>query len=134
MLELTNQDKICVSATQVKTGIDLVYIADMYEFLNTPVGIILTHNEWADISSSQNILHRLAGKFACKEAIMKVLGRGIDEIEFVDIEILNNDFGKPCVYLSGTALKYWNQTGFHQLDVSISHHKDYALAVAVATI
>lgn len=130
--KLITKDKVCISGNQVKTGIDLVYIADINEFLDSPIGIVVTQDEWTNIVGLPDTLQRLAGKFACKEAVMKVLGRGIDEIDFVDIEILNDDFGKPQVYLAESALNYWKQTGFIQLDVSITHHKDYALAVAVA--
>lgn len=128
------ENKICVTGNRIKMGIDLVYIADMNDFLDSPVGVIVTQNEWTRIVDLPDTVQRLAGRFACKEAIMKVLGHGIDDIDFVDIEILNEDFGKPSVYLDGSALHYWKQNGFNQLDISISHHKDYAMAVAVAMI
>jgi holo-[acyl-carrier protein] synthase len=131
---LTSEEKLCVSNCRVKTGIDLVYIADMKDFLDSPVGILLTQNEWINLKDLSEPLQRMAGRFACQEAVMKVLGHGINEIDFVDIEIFNDDFGKPRVCLTGSALRYWNQTGLSQLDISISHHKDYAVAIAVALI
>lgn len=92
----------------------------------------LHQTEWHNIGQRSDRLQRIAGRFACKEAIMKVLGHGIDEIELIDIEILNDQFGKPIVYLQNSALHYWFQTGFSELDVSITHHKDYAVGIAVA--
>ncbi len=129
---LANLDKVWISGTQIRTGIDLVYNEDIRDFVDSPIGILLTQNEWKSMEGFPNLLQRLAGRFACKEAIMKVLGRGIDEIELVDIEILNDNFGKPMVGLQGSALHYWKQIGFSELEISISHHKDYAVGMAVA--
>jgi phosphopantetheine--protein transferase-like protein len=129
---LTISEKICLSATQIRTGIDFVYTEDIHEFVDSPIDIILTEAEWQNIAKLPDRLQRIAGRFACKEAILKVLGHGIDEIELVDIEILNDSFGKPIVYLQNSALHYWRQIGFSELDVSITHHKDYAVGMAVA--
>lgn len=129
---LASSDKVCLYATQIRTGIDFVYTEDIHEFVDSPIDIILTESEWQNIADLPDRLQRIAGRFAAKEAILKVLGRGIDEVELVDIEILNDSFGKPIVYLQNSALHYWRQIGFSQLDVSISHHKDYAVGMAVA--
>ena len=129
---LTISEKVCLSAPQIRTGIDFVYTEDIREFIDSPVDIILTEAEWQNIAKFPDCLQRIAGRFACKEAILKVLGHGIDEVELVDIEILNDNCGKPIVYLQNSALHYWRQIGFSELDVSISHHKDYAVGMAVA--
>lgn len=129
---LASSEKVCLSATQIRTGIDLVYTEDIHEFVDSPIDIILTEAEWQNIAKLPDRLQRIAGRFAGKEAILKVLGHGIDEIELVDIEILNDSFGKPIVYLQNSALHYWRQIGFSELDVSITHHKDYAVGMAVA--
>jgi holo-[acyl-carrier protein] synthase len=126
------KDKICISSPQLRTGIDIVHIDDIRDLADAPSGILLTEDECIDIADCPNRLQRVAGRFACKEAIMKVLGHGIDEIEFIDIEIFNDAFGKPNVCFKGSALYYWNKIGFSQLEVSISHHKDYAVGLAVA--
>jgi holo-[acyl-carrier protein] synthase len=126
------KDKVCVSGTHLRTGIDIVHNDDMYSLTDEAVGVLLTELEWAHIAEFSNRLQRVAGRFACKEAIMKVLGRGMDQIELVDIEILHDKFGKPIVSLQGSALRRWRQIGFSQLEVSISHHRGYAVAIAVA--
>ena len=48
------------------------------------------------------------------------------------LQILNDRFGKPIVFLQDSALHYWRQIEFSELEVSISHHKDYAVGIAVA--
>ncbi len=62
----------------------------------------------------------LAGRFAAKEAYAKANGTGIREgCEFHQIEILNDELGKPILYFNRHDVK-----GF----VSITHSKDYAAA------
>lgn len=133
------EDRICASSTQsaiqVKTGIDIISIKDIKDLVDAPIGIWLTEQEWQDVlalSNENHRLQRLAGKFACKEAIIKVLESGISQVELVDIEILHNTSGKPIVFLHKTALPFWQQIAAHHLDISISHDKDYAIAIAIA--
>jgi len=133
------EDKLCVSTNQsfiqIKTGIDVVNIKDVQDLADAPMGVWLTEREWQDaldISNNALRLQRLAGKFACKEAVIKVLESGISQIELVDIEVLHKSSGKPIVFLQGTALPFWQQIAAHHLDVSISHDKDCAVAIAIA--
>ncbi|MGL5378230.1 MAG: holo-ACP synthase [Cetobacterium sp.] len=67
-----------------------------------------------------------AGRFSAKEAISKALGTGVRGFNLVDIEILNNSLGKPEVTLLGELKKR-----DIKVEVSISHCKTYATAVAI---
>ena len=59
----------------------------------------------------------LAGRFAAKEAFSKALGTGIGrEVGFQDIEIINDERGKPIIS------KPFSQ-GVH---LSVTHTKEYA--------
>ncbi len=70
-----------------------------------------------------------AGRFAAKEAIAKAIGTGfIEGIGWADIEIANDEHGKPEVLVS-PRLK--ERLGALELLVSISHSHDYATAFAV---
>lgn len=70
-----------------------------------------------------------AVRFAAKEAIVKALGTGIStHISWLDIEILNDELGKPHVSLSLKAQHHFNSPDFQ---LSMSHCKEYAMAVAV---
>ncbi|WP_445638120.1 holo-ACP synthase [Nostoc sp. DSM 114161] len=123
------------SAIQVKTGIDIISVKDIKDLVDAPIGVWLTEREWKDalaLGNANHRLQRLAGKFACKEAILKVLEAGISQIELVDIEILHDVSGKPIVILHDTALQFWQQISASHLDVSISHDKDFAMAIAIA--
>lgn len=70
-----------------------------------------------------------AGRFAAKEAIVKALGTGFgDNISWLDIEITNDEHGKPHVILSDKVKEAYN---FPQLLLSISHCREYATAFAI---
>ena len=135
------KSKLNVSSKQamlikVKTGIDIVCIKDVQDLADVPTEVWITEQEWKDVLAVSNETHqlqRLAGKFACKEAVLKVLGSGIDEIELVDIEVLHDISGKPIVSLQKSALSSWHKIAAIDLDVSISHEGAWAIAIAVAT-
>ena len=73
-----------------------------------------------------------AGRWAAKEAIAKALGCGIGaRCSFTDIEILNDESGKPLASLSGAARRTAAELHVGRIHLSISHEKNYAAAVAV---
>lgn len=76
---------------------------------------------------------QLAGRFAAKEAVSKVLGTGIRRIHWRNIEILPNPAGAPQVMLHGRARLRSEQLGLTSMEVSISHSRDNAVAVASAS-
>ena len=72
----------------------------------------------------------LAARFSGKEAVIKALGAG--GIGFNEIEILADDSGKPEVRLYGKALRQAENIGLLNIDISLSHCKEYAVACAIA--
>ena len=76
---------------------------------------------------------RLAGRFACKEAVAKALGTGIGEVHWRDIEILAEENGSPRLILHGKAQETAETLGLTVWSVSISHIKTMAVALAVAS-
>jgi holo-[acyl-carrier protein] synthase len=75
---------------------------------------------------------RLAGRFAAKEAISKVLGTGVRYVHWREMEILPDPRGKPTVRLSGRAAEVAELLGLGPIGISITHTGDLALAFAVA--
>jgi holo-[acyl-carrier protein] synthase len=74
----------------------------------------------------------LAGRFAAKEAILKVLGTGWrGQIAWTDMEILNNAVGKPELHLSGECARLAAALGITRWHVSISHTEEQALGSAI---
>ncbi|MCH8961396.1 MAG: holo-ACP synthase [Bacteroidetes bacterium] len=77
---------------------------------------------------------RLSGRFAAKEAIMKMLGTGWrGGIAWTDMEILPDGMGKPHVRLSGRCAAEAEKLGISEVLISISHCRTYAMATAIAT-
>jgi len=72
----------------------------------------------------------LAGRWAAKEAVSKVLGLGVRGIGWREIEIELLATGQPTVRLHGNAARRAEQLGIEAIAVSISHEREYAIAVA----
>jgi phosphopantetheine--protein transferase-like protein len=72
----------------------------------------------------------LAGRWAAKEAVSKVLGLGVRGIGWREIEIELLATGQPTVRLHGNAARRAEQLGIEAIAVSISHEREYAVAVA----
>ena len=93
---------------------------------------IYTRREIAYCEKSAALMYqRYAGRFVAKEAIAKALGRGTRELSFSDIEIINDEFGKPDMELHGRAAEMANYLKVVDIYVSISHCYDYAVANAL---
>ena len=72
----------------------------------------------------------MAGRWAAKEAVSKVLGLGVRGIGWRDIEIERLPTGQPAVRLHGRAQARAEQLGMGRVAVTISHEADYAVAMA----
>jgi holo-[acyl-carrier protein] synthase len=72
----------------------------------------------------------LAGRWAAKEAVSKVLGLGVRGIGWRDIEVERLPTGQPAVRLHGRAARRAEQLGMDRIALSISHESDYAVAIA----
>jgi len=75
---------------------------------------------------------RIAGRWAAKEAVSKVLGLGVRGVGWREIEILPNRAGQPQVYLHGRASARADALGLGVVTVSISHERRMAVGVAMA--
>ncbi len=75
----------------------------------------------------------LAGRWAAKEAVSKVLGLGVRGIGWREIEIERLPTGQPSVRLHDRAARRADQLGMARIAVSISHEDDYAVAIAYGT-
>ncbi|HEY7936594.1 MAG TPA: holo-ACP synthase [Candidatus Limnocylindrales bacterium] len=72
----------------------------------------------------------MAGRWAAKEAVSKVLGLGVRGIGWREIEIERLPTGQPAVRLHDRAAQRAEQLGMGRIAVSISHESDYAVAIA----
>jgi holo-[acyl-carrier protein] synthase len=72
----------------------------------------------------------LAGRWAAKEAVSKVLGLGVRGVGWREIEIVRLPTGQPSVRLHDRAKQRADQLGMARIAVSISHEREYAVAIA----
>ena len=94
---------------------------------------VFTEAEQAYAKSTKNEIEKLAGRFAAKEAILKLVGTGWrGKISWTDIEVVNNDMGQPEVTLSGEVEQIAEKLGIRHVSVSITHTANFAIASAVA--
>ncbi len=121
----------------VAHGIDLVDFPRIEEMVKRHgerfVNRIFTAAEQAYSRASKNGTEKLAGRFAAKEAILKLMGTGWrGKIAWTDIEIVNTPTGQPEVKLSGEVEKIAAKLGIKHISVSITHTGNFAIASAVA--
>ncbi|WP_405348964.1 holo-ACP synthase [Fusobacterium animalis] len=93
---------------------------------------IYTQRELENIKKRGNRAETYAGVFSAKEAISKAIGTGVREFSLTDLEILNDDLGKPYVVISEKLDKIIkSKKEDYQIEISISHSKKYAIAMAI---
>ena len=93
---------------------------------------IYSQRELENIQKRGNRTETYAGIFSAKEAISKAIGTGVREFSLTDLEILNDDLGKPYVVVSEKLDKILrNKKEDYQIEISISHSKKYAIAMAI---
>ena len=93
---------------------------------------IYTQRELKNIEKRGNRTETYAGIFSAKEAISKAIGTGVREFSLTDLEILNDDLGKPYVVVSEKLDKIIkSKKEDYQIEISISHSKKYAIAMAI---
>lgn len=72
-----------------------------------------------------------AARFAAKEAVLKALGTGLREGSLQEIAVDNDGLGKPLVQLSGHFAMLAKQLGVKNIQISLSHSRDFATAYVI---
>ena len=121
----------------VAHGIDLVDCPRITQMVERHgerfIDRVFTKAEQAYAKSTKNEIEKLAGRFAAKEAILKLMGTGWrGKIAWTDIEVINNAMGQPEVILAGEVKGIAQKLGISHVSVSITHTANFAIASAVA--
>ena len=118
---------------KIRTGVDIIEIERVKQSIEETEGRfcerVYTQKEieYCESKKAQKYQH-YAARFAAKEATFKAISQLLDnkfDIEWKDIEILNDENGRPYVNL----LK--KDINIDDIDISISHCKTYAVASVV---
>jgi holo-[acyl-carrier protein] synthase len=118
-------------------GTDIIECARISEMVDKHGDLFLqrvyTQQEIQYCSGRKAAHQHYAGRWAAKEAVLKALGTGwAHGIKWTDVEVVNQQGGKPTIVLRGKALEIGNQQGIDCMMISISHCKNYATAYATA--
>lgn len=110
-------------------GIDIEKINRFEHWTDEGYSRIFTDNEIKYAKSFENSLERFCGFFCAKEAFVKALDD--DGIVYKEIEILHTDSGKPYINRTKFIDFILREKHKNQIDVSISHCKEYAVAIVL---
>jgi holo-[acyl-carrier protein] synthase len=118
-------------------GIDLVEVKRIRALLKKPnLGRIFTFQEIKYCRSKANQAESFAARFAAKEAFFKAIGTGWGTAQSpkwneIEVQIPNSQFPIPNLKLSGRAQKIAGRLDVKHIHLSLTHTKDYAMAVVL---
>ena len=93
---------------------------------------IFSPGEIAYCTRKKNAAESFAARFAAKEAGAKALGTGISRgVTWKEFEVRREASGKPSLYLSGRAAELAEAMGVRRIQLSLTHSREFALAVVV---
>ena len=116
-------------------GIDIVELERIHQKVSRDNGFkekVFSPAEIAFCERNVNSTENYAARFAAKEAFLKATGRGLTlGYDLKDIEVINDEMGKPFLQLNGVFKEFANQNNFTKFHVSLSHTKTAACAVVI---
>lgn len=114
-------------------GIDSIEVARIKKQLDNEPGLkgkLFTVGEIEYCEAKRYCAQNFAARFAAKEAFLKALGTGWrDGLAFGEVEIVNDGLGRPQIVLYGRAKEVSDKAGITNIQVSMSHIKDFAAAI-----
>jgi len=123
-------------ALRIRVGVDILRVDRMARLAAENPGVletVFTGAELAYCRDRRRCNEHLAARFAAKEAVLKAFGTGLGRrMRWTDVEVLHEACGRPCIRLHGEVAAWAQRSGLSDLDVSLSHTSDLALAQAVA--
>jgi len=116
-------------------GIDLIEVERVAEKIGKKAGfmeLVFSKNEIEYCELRTNKYEHYAARFAAKEAFFKAMGTGWrDGTAFNEIEITNNENGKPGLSFFGKTAEAIEKMKLGKISVSLSHLKTMASAIVI---
>lgn len=123
---------------QLITGVDIVNVSRIDKILldnrESFYHKIFTTEEINYIGEKGHKTTTIAGLFAAKEAVSKALGTGIGVLGWKDVIILHEPKGRPYINFTERGKNMVDNLGIGEIQISISHEKEYAIAFVVGYI
>jgi holo-[acyl-carrier protein] synthase len=125
-----------LSDLRLGVGVDAVKVERVQRLLSEHpdrATDIFTAHELAYCHGKRRAAEHLAARFAAKEAVLKAFGTGVARrMRLSEVEVVNDRAGRPRIKLGGTVAAFARRGGLADLDVSLSHTDDLAIAHAVS--
>lgn len=115
-------------------GIDMIEVDRVMQKIDKNNGFrekVFSQAEIAFCESNRKS-ENYAARFAAKEAFLKATGMGLllgDELS--EIEVVNDENGKPSIILQGSFKKHAEKNGWSKIHLSLSHLQQIACAVVI---
>jgi holo-[acyl-carrier protein] synthase len=121
---------------RLRTGVDVVGVDRLRRLVEGDEErqrTLFTARELEYCRGKRRKYEHMAARFAAKEAVLKAFGTGISQrMRWTDVEVVNDNLGRPTVRLEGAVASFAERHGLRDLDVSLSHVEDLAVAHAIA--
>jgi holo-[acyl-carrier protein] synthase len=116
-------------------GTDIIEIARVEDKLSRTRGLrekVFTVREIEYSQAKAKSGQHFAARFAAKEAFLKAMGTGWRSgYRFNDVEIVNDELGKPEVLVHGKVREFCEANGIRRWHVTLSHSRELAKAIVV---
>lgn len=116
-------------------GVDLVEVERIERAMARHEGFVsrvFTARERERCEGNARPARAYAACFAAKEAASKAMGTGVRGFGWREVEMLEDEKGRPYLALSGRAEELADRRGIGEILVSVSHTRGMAVAVAQA--
>ncbi|MGM0397273.1 MAG: NAD(P)H-hydrate dehydratase [Bacillota bacterium] len=119
----------------IRTGVDIVSNERIRKLVDNKRDSfyrrIFSDSEIRYIESKNHSIGTVAGIYAAKEAASKVIGTGIGQVSWKDIQIDHEDGGRPYLAKNERIDRIMAIKGIGYIDISISNEEEYSMAIAV---
>jgi len=119
----------------IGTGIDIIEVDRIATRVGKDNGfkeLVFSKEEMNYCDGKASKFEHYAARFAAKEAFLKAVGRGWDSgLQWNEIEVVNDETGKPGLRISGTTEQMLSSLGIRIIHISLSHLKSMATAIVI---
>ena len=119
----------------IGTGIDIIEVDRIATRVGRDNGfkeLVFSKEEMNYCDGKASKFEHYAARFAAKEAFLKAVGRGWDSgMQWNEIEVVNDETGKPGLRISGTTEQMLSSLGIRIIHISLSHLKSMATAIVI---